>query len=97
MAQHFDKGDQVRVQTTFSDSDGTVSDPATVTFKFTIPAGTTTTYVYGTDAELVRLSEGIYYVDIDCATAGIYYWRMYSTGSAQAADEGFFSVEASRF
>ena len=49
-----------------------VSDPVTVTFKMEIPSGVITTYEYGTDVELVRASEGVYYVDSTTATAGAY-------------------------
>jgi hypothetical protein len=97
MALYFDTGDEVRVKTTFSDSSGTATDPTAILFKFANPSGTTTTYTYGVDAELVRDATGVYYVDIDCNEAGAWRWRFYSTGTGQAADEGFFIVEPSQF
>ena len=97
MAVHFDKGDEIRVQTTFSDSDGNATDPAAVYFKFTDPSGNTATYTYGVDAELVKSATGIYYVDIDCDESGSWRWRFYSIGSGQATDEGYFIVEPSFF
>lgn len=94
MAQHFDKGDKVRVQTTFSDIDGNATDPGAIYFKFTDPSGNATTYTYGADAELVKSTTGVYYVDVDCDEAGVFRWRFYSTGAGQAADQGVFVAEA---
>ena len=93
MAMHFDYGDNPRVTATFETASGTDTDPTAVYFKFTNPAGTTTTYEYGTDAEVVKSATGVYYVDIDCSAAGVYLWRFYSTGTGQASEEGWFVVE----
>ena len=89
----FDKGDLVRCTGTFTDSAGDATDPAAVFFQFTNPAGTQTEYEYGADAELVKSATGIYYVDVDVSSAGRWYYRFYSTGTGQAADEQLFDVE----
>ena len=93
----FDKGDLVRCTGTFTNSAGTVVDPTVVLFKVKSPAGTTTTYTYGTDVEVVRDSAGVYHVDVDGNAAGQWYYRVYSTGTGQAAEEGRFSVDGSEF
>ena len=90
----YQKGDLVRVTGTFTNSAGTAIDPSAVYFAYTNPAGSTTTLTYGTDAAVIKSATGIYYVDVNAATAGRWYWRWYSTGTGQAADQGEFVVEA---
>jgi RPA family protein len=93
----YDKGDLVRVTGTFTNAAGTAIDPTMVKFQVLNPAGTTTTYTYGVDAALVKSAVGVYYVDISADVTGIYYYRFYSTGTGQAADEGQFTSDESRF
>lgn len=76
---------------------GVATDPTTVTFKIQVPAGTVTTYLYGTDAQLVKSGTGAYYVDWTTAAEGIHVWRMAGTGACVAADEQLFAVRDSRF
>lgn len=94
---NYDKGDLVRITGTFTDSAGDATDPAAVYFKFTTPAGATTSYQYGVDAEIVKSSTGIYYVDVDANASGTWYYRYYSTGTGQAAEEGAFTIDRSNF
>ncbi len=93
----YDNGDLIIVSAVFTDSVGAAIDPSTVTFKFKDPAGTTTTYLYGTDAELVRDSVGNYHVDLSPTVRGDYLYRYESTGTGQAAEEHSFSVRRGNF
>lgn len=93
MSNTYQRGDLVRVTGTFTTSAAAVTDPATVKFKYKKPDGTSVTLTYGVDAALVKSSTGVYYVDIDAAIKGVYYYRMYSEGSGQAAAEGDFLAE----
>lgn len=90
-------GDLVRCSGPFTNAAGTAIDPTAVLFEVKDPAGTLTTYTYGTDAELVRDSAGNYHVDVDANLPGTWYYRFYSTGTGQAADEASFIVETSQF
>jgi hypothetical protein len=54
-------------------------------------------FVFGVDSELVKDAVGKYHVDIDTTVEGTYPYRMYSTGSGQAAAEGSFRVNKSQF
>lgn len=90
----YDKGDLVRVSGMFADSAGVATDPTVVKFSFTNPAGTTTTYTYPTDVQLVKDSTGNYHVDIDASSSGTWLYRFYSTGTGQAAAEGEFFVKS---
>lgn len=97
MANFFQVGDLVRVTGTFTTLAGAATDPTNVYFSFKTPAGTTTTYTYGVDAALVKSSTGIYYVDVNVTAAGNWYYRFYSTGTGQTADESYFAVPYSAF
>ena len=48
-------GDAPRLTGTFKNSAGLASDPTGITFKIKEPDGASTTYTYGTDAQLVRI------------------------------------------
>lgn len=93
----YSKGDLVRCTATFATNAGVATDPTAVIFQVSDPAGTTTTYVYGTDTQLVRSATGMYYVDVDANRSGTWRYRFYSTGTGQAADEGAFKVKDSWF
>ena len=71
-----------------------LADPATLTFTFETPLSLiTTTYVYGTDAELVKDAVGKYHVEITLTEAGTWLWRQESTGVVTAS-QGKFRVGA---
>ena len=93
----FDVGDLVKLTAAFTNSAGAASDPAGLTFKVKNPNGNVTTYVYGTDSEVVKASVGNYYVEISATLAGTWHYRFAGTGNGQAADEGSFSIETSEF
>ena len=97
MANSYDGGDLVRVSLAFTDENGTDADPTTVRGRFRDPDGAITTYLYGTDAELVKDATGRYHFDVSPATSGEWRYRGEGTGAVQAAAEGRFSVRASAF
>ncbi len=88
----------VRIAINFQDEDRVDIDPDTITFKAMGPAGTTTTYVYGTDAELVKVNTGDYYVDFTPDASGLWHYRWSSTGTGETiVIEGRFRVQFSQF
>ena len=96
----YEIGDVVRCSVAFTDSASAALDPDVVTFKVLTPAATTTTYVYGTDAELVKDSTGNYHVDVDATANGAYIYRFEGTTSAggnQGANETYFKTNVSAF
>ena len=93
----YDKGDLVTCRGTFTDSDGNAQDPDAIYCKVTDPSGNTDSYQYGVDAELVRSSTGVYYVNVDADEVGVWYYRFYSTGAGQAAEESSFTVDETWF
>ena len=92
----YDVGDVIRCGGTFTAS-GTAVDPSTVTAKWQYLGGTITSYIYGTDAELVKGTVGVYYFDITVAAEGTYLYRYISTGDNAAAQGGGFLIRGNEF
>ncbi|MCB8986904.1 MAG: hypothetical protein H6661_04050 [Ardenticatenaceae bacterium] len=93
----FDYGDELKITATFTDEDGAAADPGTVTFKTKDPAGAVVSYVYGTDAEVVKVSAGVYKLVFTPSAEGDWYWRAEGTAPVQQAAEGKFKVANSVF
>ncbi len=91
----YDLGDLVRVYTStpFTDvATGDVIDPDAVKVSTKDPAGAVVTYVYGVDNGVIKNDTGDYEMNIDANLSGIWYYRWWSTGDGQAAEEKFFRV-----
>lgn len=96
--QFFDIGDAVRVKIEFKDEDGVLGDPTNVSFSYKVTrSGTPVTYSYGTDAELVRVSVGVYYVDVKPSTSDPHYVKFVGEGGLDATAESVFYVRNSYF
>ena len=91
----YDIGDTRRLQATFKDINQELTDPTTVTFTMTEPDGIVTTYVKGTDAELVRNSLGVFHVDWPIAKQGRHAWSLAGTGTVAQKEEDEFYVKRS--
>jgi hypothetical protein len=94
------QGNAVRSRCTFRDIDAATLDPAAVVCMVKVPDGTETPYVYGVDAELVRVSAGIYQLWIATnAAAGTYTprWKGTDADGNIVANESAFEVDASAF
>lgn len=88
----YDVNDGERVTFTYKNSSLVLADPTVVTATVTIPAGVATTYIYGTDAELVRDSTGVYHIDVTFTTAGDWTVEGHGTGAVTAATSQTFRV-----
>ncbi len=62
----------------------TYLDPTTVTCVVRGPDGESTTYTYGTDAELIRVDQGRYRCDIGLMQRGSYRWTWTGATSTRA-------------
>lgn len=92
------QGTTIRVAANFQNSADADVDPSTVTFRLMSPWGNETSYVYGTDAELVKQDTGDFYVDVTMTEAGRYTYRWETTGTNQnLVTEGTYVVTASPF
>lgn len=92
----FQIGDVARLSAAFTDANAAAADPGGVQFKIREPDGTVTTYVYGTDAQLVKDSTGNYHVDWLIDQAGRHRYRFAGVASGQAAAESEFRAQPSR-
>jgi hypothetical protein len=81
----YEKGQVVRATGTFRDSAGNLVDPSVVKFRVRTPAAVVTEFTYGTDADLVKDSAGVYHFDVALVTAGLWKYRWISTGIGAAA------------
>ncbi|MFZ0324739.1 MAG: hypothetical protein WAN48_11480 [Actinomycetes bacterium] len=88
-------GDVVRVSTSpgFKNAAGALADPTTVSLLWRVAGGTTTTWVYGVDSQIVKDSVGLFHADIPVLAAGLHYFRWIGTGSVMAAEESTFFVQ----
>ena len=91
----YPEGSIVTVSGTFRGLAGTVTDPSVVKLTVKTPDGTQTTYTYGSDAEVVKSSTGVYTADLDTTNKrGLWIYTWWSTGTAQAdSGEQEFYVE----
>ncbi len=93
----YDVGDKVRSTIAFTKGVSTSADPTTVTYKIMDPLGKSETYVYGVDAEIIRLVAGKYYTLIDADEEGTWTHRWEGIGDVVAAAERKFVVQDSEF
>lgn len=78
---HRDTGTTIRVWAEFKDPDTKDPlDPNSVEFRQRAPDATVVPYFYGTDAEVVRTSIGVYYVRVLLDTEGTYHWKWIALG-----------------
>jgi len=82
--------DQVRWTVTFATEAGAATDPTTVTFKATSPAGTTTSYVYGTAAEATKTATGVFKLLLTLGSAGP--WQLAAIGTGTIAKSEVITV-----
>lgn len=88
----FDIGTLVTLTGTFKNSAGAPTNPTAVTCTVQDPAGTVTT------PTATNAGTGIYTANVDLTggVAGMWWFRFAGTGTIQAAEEGWFFVEASQ-
>lgn len=92
----YDVGDNIRSSVTFTDFNGAVADPTTVTFKYATPSGAVTTIVYPA-AGTTRDSLGVFHADVTISAAGSWWFRWNGTGAVVAATEEPVFVQVSVF
>lgn len=84
---YYEVGDRPSISSTFT-SGGTLTDPTTLTFTYRTPAGVETTWVYGTNPEIVRSSLGVYTLELPLTEAGRWDYKWTATGTVAAVDRG---------
>lgn len=99
MANAYDIGDRVRLQGTFTDAAGTVTDPTKIYIKYMDPSGTVLTHQYTVDPVVQRASTGVYYEDINLTKSGRWFYRWYGldgSNNYQGAGETDLYVRKTR-
>lgn len=82
----FADGETIRARITYKDPDTlAVVDPAAVSVSVRTPSGVLTTYIYGTDNEVSKVSTGIYQVSIALSEVGTWKWKWVGTGTEKSA------------
>jgi len=90
-----DIGDGITLTETFTDVNGVLTDPSTITCAVKAPNGSTTTYTYASPATSITwVSTGVYALDLTLDEAGEYRYRWYGTGVV-ASDQGRINVRKS--
>jgi hypothetical protein len=74
-------GRSVKASFLFVDEDGDATDPTTIMLRYRKPQGGWREYTYGTDAEVNRVSAGIYYVTMSIDSPGTWRVGARSTGA----------------
>ena len=91
MANTYDIGDRVSCSVTFATVAGTSTDLTTVTVIVKGPSASTT-YVYGSGADVVKSDTGDYYIDQTIDAAGYWCTTWKGTGTLIAAEHSYFQV-----
>lgn len=70
------------------------TDPTVITFTIVEPDedATVTTYVYGTDAQLVRDDVGVYHVFFEIVHAGMHCYSFKGTGACEGLESDKFEA-----
>src|SRR5688572_22094138 len=90
------KNDFVRVTATFTNVDGDLVDPTTITLKVLDPSGNTDTYTFA-GGTVSKDSTGSYYKDVTVDEAGRWLAWWESTGSGQGGEPTQWTVEGNPF
>jgi hypothetical protein len=91
-------GQSITVETTFRDDDQSPFDPDPVTFRWKSPTGEETTWIYDTDAEVVRVSQGKFSASVPTTIQGRYPVQFEGVfGEKQAVRPGIIIARESDF
>lgn len=88
---------RIRIRAKIRGFDGVLSDPTTLECTVHEPDGTETTYVWGTDVELVKEDSGEFYLDWDASQAGQHKYRWQADGVIVASFGGSFNIRRPKF
>ena len=91
----FASGDTIRFSVTFSVAEVN-TDPTTVTFRTKNPNGVVTSFIYLTDAELIKTAVGIFNIELALNLVGEHHYRWEGGGpSAPGVSEGRIRIDRS--
>jgi hypothetical protein len=76
---------------------GAEVNPGTVSVKVKSPLGVITTYVYLTNPEVVKDSDGNYHIDIDPDRQGVWSVKWIGTGANKGSAKSRFKIDEDDF
>ena len=87
----------VQLNGTFTEADGvTLVDPTTVTIAVQDPTGVITEYTVVTTPAVVRVSTGIYYLQIEPTISGVWIYKWQGAGVLNVTSpDTYFTVQPS--
>lgn len=86
-------GTSVVLAVQFKDDSGYAADTTAVTFRTINPDGVKTSYVYGTDSEVTKLSTGAYKATIKPDKAGRWHVR-WEADNEHATEDNFIVMDS---
>lgn len=89
-------GDLAHIAATFTDLDGTATDPTEVTLEIQEPDGTNTSKTWGA-GQVIRAGTGDFYFDFTVTQSGQHLYRWSASGALVGVDPGAFLVEPDQF
>lgn len=93
MAAHF-VGDKVRLGATVANLADVVTDPTVLTVIVEPPVAAATTYAWPANAEVVKVSTGVFYFEFTVTESGMHQVRWVATGAIVKAAQTAFTVTA---
>lgn len=93
MATHF-VGDKVKLRNTVKDEDGDVADPTALRVIVEPLLAAATTYSWPADAEVVKVSTGVFYFEFTTTESGPHQVSWDATGAIVKAGQTSFNVAA---
>jgi hypothetical protein len=95
MASTYDIGDTVRLRATYTSTSGVAANPTTVVFLYLDPSGNTTTLT-SASTSVPNPSVGEFHTDVILDEAGLWQYRVSSTGAIVTSEESYFIVRDRR-
>jgi len=97
LLNEYTKGGLLRLTYQCKDINSAPIDPGDFTVKIKDPTGTVSSFIYGTDIEVVRLDTGLFKIDVSLTESGLWHHRAQVSGLGQSAVERSFFVQPSKF
>jgi hypothetical protein len=93
----YEIGQTVILRAVFKNKAGVAVDPTALTMRIKDPLGAVTAFTYGVDPEVVKESDGNYYIARDPNLQGVYVALWEGTGSNKGAAKDHFQMAESFF
>lgn len=95
MANSYHLGQVVRLTATFTDTGDVLTDPSMVTFTVSDPSGNGSTELMG-GGSVAHPSTGVYTLDVAIDEAGVWNYKVNSTGIVTTSADAYFRARHPR-